>query len=196
MSAKLSFTIGDKKGVFTIIGKADESHGHAVVCLCECGKERIMKVNFFYSSLNKFPRCKCYYTETAQYQSHPIYGVWKSMRCRCTYKKSPRYKDYGGRGIRVCERWNNFLLFMEDILPKWKHGLQLDRIDNDGDYCPENVQLLPPVENCRKRPSSKLSMELADIIRGSHKSPKQLAHELNVSLAAIYHVKLGRRWAK
>lgn len=196
MSKRLLFTIGDKKGVFTIIDQASQEYGHSVVCRCDCGEERVMKVNFFYSVLNSFPRCKCYYNKTAEYQSHPLYTVWKTMRTRCNWKNSPRYKDYGGRGIKVCKRWDSFPLFMEDVLPIWHPGLQLDRIDNDGDYCPENVQTLSPAENARKRPSSKITMAIADEIRNSNIMGSKLANMYGVSRDVIYAVRSGKTWVR
>lgn len=195
MSAKLPFTIGEKKGVFTIISAGPSIAGHSVVCRCECGKERIMKVNFFYSNLNQFPRCKCYYNQTSELQKHPLYGTWKSMRCRCNWPKNDRYKNYGGRGIKVCKRWDNFLLFYEDTIKFWKPGLQMDRIDNDGDYCPENIQFIPPAENARKRPSSKINQEIADFIRVSDKKTREICTQFNISKDIVWAVRRGDTWA-
>lgn len=73
-------------------------------------------------------------------KKHPLYSTWKNMRGRCNNPNIPNYKDYGGRGIRVCERWNDFNLFLEDMgeKPTTKHTLE--RIDNDGNYKPSNCK--------------------------------------------------------
>jgi len=67
-----------------------------------------------------------------------IYRVWVDMKSRCYCENDTGYKNYGGRGIAVCEEWKSSSAFLEWAIPRWKEGLQLDRIDNDKDYSPEN----------------------------------------------------------
>lgn len=69
----------------------------------------------------------------------PTYSSWKSMKNRCNNTKSPKYKDYGGRGITICERWSYFENFLEDMGERPKE-LSLDRIDNESGYSPENCR--------------------------------------------------------
>lgn len=78
-----------------------------------------------------------------------LYNIWAKMKSRCLNEKDARYHDYGGRGITVCDEWiNSFVSFRSWAM---SHGyddkLQIDRIDNDGGYCPENCRWVTPYEN-------------------------------------------------
>lgn len=82
----------------------------------------------------------------------PVYKVWKAMKVRCYNKSYPHYDRYGGRGIKVCDEWkNNFMQFYEDMGDKPAPNYQLDRIDNNGDYCKENCRWSTPSQNCYNR---------------------------------------------
>ena len=80
---------------------------------------------------------------------HRLYGVWRGMKLRCYNEKHEGYKNYGGRGIQVCDEWkSDFASFYEFCISKgWQKGLEIDRINNDGDYKPDNCRFVTPKEN-------------------------------------------------
>lgn len=92
---------------------------------------------------------------TGIHKQHDSYSVWKRMRERCTSPNCPKFKDYGGRGITVCKRWDSFELFVLDMGPRPSSKHQIDRIENDGNYEPGNCKWATNKENCRHRRSSR-----------------------------------------
>jgi predicted nucleic acid-binding Zn ribbon protein len=84
-----------------------------------------------------------------------IYHKWSAMISRCRNEKDPNYRNYGARGISVCEKWKDFMSFYKDMGDVPFENAQLDRIDNDGNYCPENCQWILPKENSRNRRTTK-----------------------------------------
>ena len=79
----------------------------------------------------------------------PLYRHWCAMKIRCTQPSQPGYPRYGGRGITICDAWWDFLSFHRDMGPSWRPGLSLDRIDNDGNYTPENCRWSTASEQMR-----------------------------------------------
>lgn len=87
---------------------------------------------------------------------HPLNIIWCGMKERCNNPNSENYKWYDGRGIRVCEEWNNnfYSFYTWAINNGWKKGLELDRQDNMKDYCPENCKWVTHKQQCRNRRSN------------------------------------------
>lgn len=81
-----------------------------------------------------------------------LYRVWHDMKTRCYWEKGPKYARYGGRGIKVCDTWRDSRAFFEWALANgYQEGLQIDRVNNDGDYTPTNCRFVTNWENARNR---------------------------------------------
>lgn len=123
-----------------------------------------------------------------------IYITWKNIKGRCYRKNHPKYHRYGGRGIKVCDEWldkeTGVITFLKWSLSHgWKKGLTLDRIDNDGNYCPENCQWITLSANSRKKSTTKISYEEAQKIRlRKEEKVEKLAKEYNVCDGTIWFI--------
>ena len=84
---------------------------------------------------------------------HKLYPVHSMMKQRCYNKNHKQFKDWGGRGITVCDEWkNSYKIFYSWCMQNgYKNGLQIDRINNDGNYEPNNCRFVSPIENMRNR---------------------------------------------
>jgi hypothetical protein len=113
--------------------------------LCCCGTEfTTISTNINRGHTNS---CGCYHRQrmtethtTHGLSSHPMRTIWNDMIARTTNTNKENYKDYGGRGISVCDRWLVLENFIEDMYPTYEKGLSIDRIENNGNYEPNNCR--------------------------------------------------------
>lgn len=119
-----------------MIRKVERKH-HAEF-LCSCGAIFVSYVHNVYSGHTK--SCGCL-TRSRRTSKDPAYKVWQQMTSRCRNPKATGYANYGGRGITVCARWQkSFAAFLDDVGPRPSMKHTLDRINNDGNYEPDNVR--------------------------------------------------------
>lgn len=116
-------------------------------CLCDCGQEGIVRGDQLRNGTSR--SCGCLSSEihadlarrlrlTHGGRKSPEYQVWIQMLQRCKNPRNRNYKNYGGRGITVCERWRDFSAFMEDMGSRPHAGLTIERKDNNRGYTAEN----------------------------------------------------------
>ena len=148
--------IGDRFGKLTVISQpyyksiqlpTRIKRVSYVNVLCDCGIKK--EANLSRLRSGKILSCGCLVSErtievstTHGLVHHPLYGKWCAMKERCNRPANKKYALYGGRGIKVCDEWqHDFKAFYDwSISHGWKKGLEIDRIDTDGNYCPSNCR--------------------------------------------------------
>lgn len=131
------------------------------ICQCDCGNTKVATLAWLTRNSVE-PSCGCYKAEkmhemftTHGMSKDPLNEVWASMKKRCENPNEKQYKNYGGRGIYVCERWQKFENFYEDMAPTYQPGLQLDRKENNGPYDPDNCHWATVKQNQRNKRSNR-----------------------------------------
>jgi hypothetical protein len=155
---KLQDLTGQVFGRLTVIRRDGDIKPTRWVCLCECGKEYSSTAGHLKSGNIK--SCGCLRNESKYdgiqadpnivTKTRPIgYDTWVGLSQRCHNPNNPRYKDYGAKGITVCDRWrgdDGFKNFLEDMGPRPSPKHSLDRRDNDLGYCKENCRWATDLE--------------------------------------------------
>lgn len=152
---------GQRFGRLTVIYETLERANTAKLwmCQCDCGEATFVTSTRLLNA--KTASCGCYAVEKTKqrFTTHGhrytrVYRTWGSMFGRCRNPNSAQYPDYGGRGIKVCDRWLTFENFLADMgYPPEGHSI--DRIDVDGNYCPENCRWLDDKGQQRNRRSNR-----------------------------------------
>lgn len=155
---KISINPGDKFNKWTVLEEIKYKQGQSYYkCQCVCGNIGIQGG----SPLARGRANGCKECGRKDVIKHGLsfsveYRVWTGMRERCRNPKQASYLLYGGRGIAVCERWNDFNNFLQDMGPRpVGKRISIDRIDNEGDYEPGNCRWTTPKENTNNRRNSK-----------------------------------------
>lgn len=139
------------------------------LCRCDCGKEKIIVRNSLVTGNTKSCGCLEAETKKTMHLKHGmaktrLWNIWCGMRDRCNRKNSSSYSHYGGRGIRVCDEWNHSFDSFKNwaVANGYRDDLTIDRINNDGDYCPENCRWATRKEQTRNRKNTK-TVSIAEI---------------------------------
>ena len=149
----MNIEIGTNYGRWTVTGKGTTRNRRTYIpCKCSCGTEREVEYQNLKSGTST--SCGCFRKELRQKRMTVhgekrtrLYGIWIAMRKRCNNQNDSRYKSYGGRGIRVCDEWENSYIAFRDWAKlngyneklTWKE-CSIDRIDNEKGYSPDNCR--------------------------------------------------------
>lgn len=174
------------------------------LCKCDCGKEKMV----VYEGLKKgsTKSCGCLHDEVSKKRmaefatkhggsGERLYWVWYHMKERCEKERAYAYSDYGGRGIKVCPEWHDYAAFRKWALENGydatakSHYCTIDRIDVNGDYCPENCRWVDSeVQNNNRRDNVRYDFQ------GQSKTIPQWAKEYGISKKTVY-TRVYRGWS-
>lgn len=152
---------------------------------CGCQGARI-KIKFLNMTHNK--------------TKHPLFDVWRSMKQRCNNPKATGYIYYGYRGISVCKEWRNFESFYDWAQNNgYKKGLQIDRIDTNGNYAPSNCRFVSSKINNRNRRNVEVTENIATEIRNAKLliptiKVKELALAFNINYRTTLNILNNKTW--
>lgn len=176
---------GQRFGLLTVLSRAPSAGGYAMWnCRCTCGAEIIVggnrlrqgRKNRCASKVHKVQRTM---SLTLEYRSE--YQSWGSMRDRCTNPAHKNYKNYGGRGITICDRWNSFQNFMLDMGRKPDPKFTIEREDVNGNYEPKNCRWISRADQGRNKRNS-----VFVIYKGKRMLLIDLVEELGLSRGVVY----------
>jgi len=179
---KIINLVGKRYGRLVVIEKADSLKGHARWrCKCDCGKECVVHGSSLRSGNTK--SCGCYKTEnarklysTVRQNDKRLYAVWNGIKQRCINPNNKSYQNYGGRGIEMDSEWANHYesFYNWAINAGYRAGMEIDRIDNNGNYCASNCRFVDSIIQANNKRNVKLYE-----IDGVEKSLPQWCREYN-----------------
>lgn len=162
------------------------------LCRCECGREKEVSYGHLIDGHTKSCGCLNSQMTSERNYKHGLYGtriyrIYYGILQRCCIERNPAYKDYGGRGIGICDEWKkDFLAFYDwAIANGYSDSLSIDRIDNDKGYSPDNCQWVSQKQQCNNR--------RCNIMVGS-KTLKQVCEERGLKYHTVYaRIRRGER---
>lgn len=157
-------------------------------CRCDCGKETVV----WGSSLTQGTTvsCGCKKIKHGYANKERLYQTWKNMRRRCYDPSNKRYAQYGGRGIKICPEWDDYAVFRSWAMSNgYRDDLTIDRIDVNGDYCPENCRWSTTTEQMNNMTRNRIIS-----FCGKSMTMSEWARELGISYSTMNH-RVQRGWS-
>lgn len=188
---KRESVIGNIYGRLMIIKELpDVKNYRRVLCKCECGN--LKEVSLPLLKNRDIKSCGCLRRELNfkhNLTNHPLYVIWAGMKARCENKSHFGYPYYGKRGICVCEDWHEFIKFYQWAILTYRKGLEIDRINVNGNYEPSNCRWVTKKENARNRRNT-FYIEY----KGNKKSLPEWAEILNIRYQKLYDRLYVLKW--
>ncbi len=188
--------IGKRFGRLVVIEEAERKN-RKLRWKCKCDCNSYVYVIGYSLRDGRTKSCGCFSIELVKKRNithgmsprtgqHPIYMAYTGLMQRCYNTNNDRYKNYGGRGITVCDLWReSFENFLADMQKNWEKGLTIDRIDNDGNYEPSNCRWATKQIQNQNQSNTKLNPEIVREIRAFHKDNPHIS---KVEISKMYGV--------
>lgn len=181
--AQLIDLTGQRFGNLVVIERANDIGGYvAWKCRCDCGNELVMKsIRLRNRKWKMCKNCESKQRQEARVTDRRLYGVWEGICSRCNTPSSGAYEYYGGRGIKICKEWKDYLAFEKWALSSGydetaPHGqCTLDRIDVNGDYEPNNCRWITQKQQSLNTRRSRVLM-----LNGESMTAKEWADKLGM----------------
>jgi len=222
--AKVVEIVGEVYGRLTVLRREGSIRSNAAWrCRCRCGNEIVVRGITLRSGNTS--SCGCLVSDLLaernrrnrrQVHGHaarlsPAYRSWMAMNGRCRNPNDPGFHLYGGRGITICDRWRDFVCFLEDMGDR-PPGTSIDRIDNDGNYEPGNCRWATPKQQGQRRraptfrtprivhcgednPAAKLTEADVRTIREARGALRDIGKRFGVSASAVCNIRKRNTWA-
>lgn len=189
---------GQKFGRALVVSKAESKNGRRYWnCVCDCGNK--FKTLAYHLTSGRTKSCGCYRHEREieantkhGKRSTRIYRIHHTMKGRCYDKNNPKYKNYGARGIYICDEWlgeNGFINFYNwSMANGYKNDLTIERIDVNKNYCPENCTWIPMGEQAKNK-TNNIIIEM----NGKKQILSEWCKELNLKYSFV-HNRIKQGW--
>lgn len=213
MKGRIPTSPGTKFGLLTVVsldgiwegpgGKRGVHRTRLYLCNCECGQSKTVREDILRRghclSCGCLQRRKKYGfpIEDASGKFDATYLTWVKMRGRCNFPSDRAFRSYGAKGVRICERWGDYLNFLSDMGPRPGDGWSIDRIDPEGNYEPSNCQWLPMEINRRKHRYHTVTTDTASKAKAlflAGARPCTIGRKLSLSTATISGIVNGNTW--
>lgn len=185
---------GQRFGRLTVLGRKQNDKKNIWLCQCDCGNTAFVYKHDIVSGKTKSCGCLRREATAANRKKHGmsnsrLYRIWNAMKERCQCETNVQYSDYGGRGIAVCDEWKDDFQAFHDwaISNGYNENLTIDRINVNGNYCPENCRWATGKEqNANKRNNRILTYN------GKSQTLQQWSEETGIEYTTLlYRIKHG-----
>lgn len=160
----------------------------AWLCICDCGRRTTVAAENLVTGHTR--SCGCSARKHGYARKERLYAIWVGMRQRCRDKKAKNYPHYGGRGIAICPEWDDYAAFREwAVSAGYQDDLTIDRIDVNGNYCPENCRWATVKDQANNTTRNRVIT-----YRGEKMSMSRWAERLGISYEAMNR-RIHRGWS-